>query len=468
MYGRTASTSQPRQVVAIHRDTFYLQNAQPAINIAHGLNVGDDLKNAVRSRFSEVFFEPSKARGQFSQPVILTMANHYDEIRVVMRNGATELELTEANRSALAQVYAHAARERPRHMARIESLLAAAGIDAGAEDLLDAVSNGAALTLNFHPDRLLADGRRVAQALYDEGVYRSQFETRISNGGLSAYPGGDRDVWEQALFGGAYQAPGVRAAERPKYGGLNLMNHLNGASPRFGSCHLRLRPEATGRATLVFGDSAAQPKDLGLVDTFSPVLAPLLEAIASGTGALGRAGVDVRSFVDGLLSGDHARRRGVFASEMTHTLNDYIEAHIHGELRLAADVEAIVIDPVFGGSPAGELLLRAGERYGFPVEQHSGLAIALSQIPQQAPDLPATELMRWQTLCADGRARRLAEHVVEEQDAQPRLDAANIGQAAVSVVRDPARWRDWGAPHQVLVHLKDLWLMLVAHGQPLS
>ena len=41
------------------------------------------------------------------------------------------------------------------------------------------------VTLNFHPDRLL-DGRTVLRRLADEGVYRSQFETGTSNGGLTA------------------------------------------------------------------------------------------------------------------------------------------------------------------------------------------------------------------------------------------------------------------------------------------
>jgi hypothetical protein len=138
------------------------------------------------------------------------------------------MELSEANRVALAQVAALAESERPRHVARIRSILAAARVHADATALLDAVRSGGSVTMNFHPDRLLADGRSVAQALHDEGVYRSQFETRISNGGLTAYPGGDRDVWEHALFAGAYQRPEVLACERPKYGGLNLMNHLNG------------------------------------------------------------------------------------------------------------------------------------------------------------------------------------------------------------------------------------------------
>lgn len=86
--------------------------------------------------------------------------------------------------------------------------------------LLEAASGEGVLTLNFHPDRLLADGRSVAEALYADGVYRSQFETSISSGGLTAYRGGDRDVWERALFAGA--------------------------CPGFGSCHVRLR--SCGRA----------------------------------------------------------------------------------------------------------------------------------------------------------------------------------------------------------------------------
>jgi Protein of unknown function (DUF3626) len=86
-------------------------------------------------------------------------------------------------------------------------------VDAGPAMLLARTPRPGPLTINFHPDRLLADGRSVARALRDEGVYPSQFETRISNGGLTAYPGGDRDRWEETLFAGAYQAVGVAPAE---------------------------------------------------------------------------------------------------------------------------------------------------------------------------------------------------------------------------------------------------------------
>jgi hypothetical protein len=105
------------------------------------------------------------------------------------------------------------------------------------------LSSGTALdrslrvTLNFHPDRLLA-GATVLEWLARDGVYQSQFETGTSNGGLTARPGGARWRWEQRMFGHAYDDAPV--AERPKYGALNHRRRRIGAAPRFGSAHLRL------------------------------------------------------------------------------------------------------------------------------------------------------------------------------------------------------------------------------------
>ncbi len=110
-------------------------------------------------------------------------------------------------------------------------------------------------------------------------------------------------MWERALFAGAYQRRVCGPSERPKYGGLNLMRYHNGACSGWGSCHLRLRRAAGGRATFVFGDSSAKPTDIAVADAFTPVMAPLLERIAAGGNALGRTGVDVRSFVDAVVTG---------------------------------------------------------------------------------------------------------------------------------------------------------------------
>jgi hypothetical protein len=323
--------------------------------------------------------------------------------------------LTAANRAALDHVRAAALRELPRHRAR---LAGAADVEAVAAAL-----RRAPLTINFHPDRLLADGRPVAQALHDEGVYRSQFETRISNGGLTAYPGGDRDRWEAAMFGGAYQVTGVREAERPKYGGLNVLHQLNGACPGFGSCHLRLRAPVLDRATLIYGDSVFEPTDIAVADVLEPVLAPLVES---------------EWFT---VSPQPA---------MTRRLEDYVEAQVHGPLELRADVEAVVIDPAFGGTPAGDLLVAAAERHGFAAEWRPARVLSLAAIPADTPE--GGEPRLWKDFCAGGRARALAERVTGGAP----LDAANIGAAAAAAAaaRDP----------ETLQHVKYLWRMVVVYG----
>jgi hypothetical protein len=80
----------------------------------------------------------------------------------------------------------------------------------------------APITLHFHPDRRLPDRRSVAEALRDEGVYRNQFETGISNGLL----GGDRLRWEHELFAGAYDDAPAEDAEAvvldPVYAGTEF------------------------------------------------------------------------------------------------------------------------------------------------------------------------------------------------------------------------------------------------------
>lgn len=90
------------------------------------------------------------------------------------------------------------------------------------------VASRGQIELNFHPDRKVASGETVAEALLREGVYRSQFETGTSNGGRAAFSGGERDLWEKRLFGNAYQHPGVTNMERPKYGAMNFMNYSDG------------------------------------------------------------------------------------------------------------------------------------------------------------------------------------------------------------------------------------------------
>lgn len=169
------------------------------------------------------------------------------------------------------------------------------------------------VTLNFHPDRLV-NGQPILVAMAADGVYRSQFETGTSNGGLTARPGGDRWYWESRIFGRAYDH--AAPAERPKYGALDPLALAEGAAPRFGSAHLRLSAGVLQRTTFCYPDSVHLPEHFGLADRMD-----LVERLAA----------DVRS------------GRG-------DPLDHYIEAHVHGPLVLSRDVEAIVLDPSFRGT----------------------------------------------------------------------------------------------------------------------
>jgi len=190
------------------------------------------------------------------------------------------------------------------------------------------------VTLNFHPDRLHR-GEPILHRLAADGVYRSQFETGTSNGGLSAHPGGDRWRWESRIFAGAYDH--AQPQERPKYGALNDRDDPTGASPRFGSAHLRLRPEVLQRTTFCYPDSVYAPADFGVAGRMA--LLPLARA--------GR--LDLRRDV----------------------LDAYIEAHVHGPLCLVCDVEALVLDPSFRGTEVEAL----ASRLPCAIEWHAGFRV---------------------------------------------------------------------------------------------
>ena len=195
------------------------------------------------------------------------------------------------------------------------------------------------VTVHFHPDRLVR-AVPLLRHLAGDGVYRSQFETGTSNGGLTAHPGGDRWRWEHRIFGGAYD--GGPPSGRPKYGALNHRHRPAGGSVRFGSSHFRLKRDVLQRTTFCFPDSFSEPADFGTAGHMS------LVALADAASA------DV--------------------------LDDYVEAHVHGPLRLGSDVEALVLDPAFRGT--GVEAAAAG--LPFPVEWHHGFRLPVAILAEHA------------------------------------------------------------------------------------
>lgn len=234
----------------------------------------------------------------------------------------------------------------------------------------------------------------ILAALARERVYSSQFVTGTSNGGLTAHPGGDRWNWESRIFGGAYDEAEPRL--RPVYGALNFRGRAYGAAHRFGSAHFRLTAEAAARATFCFPDSAAEPKDFGTAHRMG-----LIE----------------------LASADVSRQN----------LDDYIEAHVHGPVRIDGDVEALVLDPCYRGTDVEV----AAELLPCPVEWHRGFLLRVEKMAAH-PDFRGPEIVELGTrIAADGW-----------------LDPRIIGKAVATCDHDPQQ-------------LKYVWHYVAKFGAPL-
>ncbi len=247
------------------------------------------------------------------------------------------------------------------------------------------------VTLNFHPDRV-SQGRPILRALADNGVYVSQFVTGTSNGGLTARPGGDRWRWESRLFGGAYdQAP---AAERPVYGALDHRCRPVGAAPRFGSSHFRLTATTLERTTFCYPDSCLDPSDFGTAAHMALVELAL------------------------------ADRRDA--------LDDCVEAHVHGPVRLDRDVEALVLDPCYRGTAVEE----AARRLPCPVEWHPGFELTVEEL-RRHPGYRGPEIVE------------LGTEIAVAGVLDPRL----VGKAAATGRHDPQA-------------IKKVWHCLARFGAP--
>ncbi|OLT46677.1 hypothetical protein BJF85_15675 [Saccharomonospora sp. CUA-673] len=226
------------------------------------------------------------------------------------------------------------------------------------------------MTLQFHPDWPHGE-RKVIQSLAADGVYRSQFTTGVSNGGLTAFPGGDRWRWESRLFEGRYDHR--PAEERPVYGAWNRGADPYGGAIRFGSSYLRLDPSVVGRATFCFPDSAWEPTAIGDV-TLLPALCSMAD----------------EAELDDLDNG--------------------VEAHVHGAVTLDRDVDAIVLDPCFAHTDVEDAATRTGCR----VEFHAGFVATPDDFDETYRGAHIVELARelGHVLTPDvvGDAARRGEH----------------------------------------------------------
>lgn len=355
--------------------------------------------------------------------------------------------LTASQRQAIDYFTAYALKHKADAKATIDHVLNMSNISREVfEQAVNHIKTHAQIGLHFHPDRPASTMKNVAQSLLEHGEYKSQFETFISNGKVSPHSGGDRDSWEENMFGGAYQSDGTLMSERPKYGALNLMLDPDGPSPRFGSCYFLLSPNVSTRATFTYLDSHQNPFEKGTYQEFDMILSALLEEMFLRDFALGEKDLTPMRFMQHVLHHlEHSRKESL----ATRNLNHYIESQIHGPISLKEDVEVLVADPSFKDTTVGQTLEQMCSKYSIDLKWHMGFVLHVKDVPSdfRGPSMPSL-------------AKRIAY--------KDKIDAHTIGSAVISLKRDRNSWDDRGTYEEVLQELKLLWHVLVKYGRPME
>jgi hypothetical protein len=366
--------------------------------------------------------------------------------------------LSPAQAAALRHVEAIARDNEDTGLLSIAAICKRAGLTIDSyNEAMELVRQHARIVAHFHPDRFGGKPANVVDCLLAEGVYRNQFETGLSSGSPTAFPGGERDEWERALFGAAYHNEGVPVSERPKYGSLELVRFPDGPAPRFGSCYFVLRGAGPRTSITFMGSEDPQAsKRVGTPAKPHAVMAALLTEIENGAIAtpdwppfraptLGVPDLTVTRFYD-LLKLLRERRANPSPGEPGRVLDSGVEAQIHGSVRLDRDIEVLVADPAFAGTRIGQSLVELGDKYGFDLQWHCGFRLNVRDVPDdfRGPAMP-----------------KIAERIAGRDGS---LDAAVVGKAAASLHHEPQQWSEWGGYFDVLRLFRQLWHVLVHFG----
>lgn len=149
---------------------------------------------------------------------------------------------------------------------------------------------------------------------------KNLFEVMYGMGGNCT---SSRIIWENSLFNGFYDKS--TAEEKVKYGCVNMDKNPLGvlSAKSYGDSFLVLKKEVKYRITLVYGDSAG-------ISSKRHIATP-------------KYMVNILNYIpDDLLSNMLMIANGKDA-DIKYTSYSYVEAQIHGELRLDRDVEKLII-----------------------------------------------------------------------------------------------------------------------------
>jgi hypothetical protein len=290
------------------------------------------------------------------------------------------------------------------------------------------------VTLNFHPDRFSSNGKTVIENLLEQGRYHGQFLTGTTNGGKTAFVGGDRFLWEQRIFCGAYPDTSL---DRPKYGALNIFRYIDGASVRFGSCYLTLKKETIGRCTFAYGDSSTNPTTLCTGDTFVCVLADLFKDVKNNGKLLNQIVSTEQEALAILLNKSNK------VKVIGRNLDYCIETHVHGDVSLKDDVESFYMDESFKETEYAKTADELCHKYGIKLEWIPRRQMEIEEIGDlfRGPMIPP-----------------LAKKIdILFGHNQGIMNAALLGKASRESELNPEKWKDIGSKFEVFQYIKQLW-----------
>ena len=279
--------------------------------------------------------------------------------------------LNDTQRQVLADVKAKAKTRSDAARADLLALAERNGFSsADVDKALAYIANEAPVTINFHPDKALhqqtrAYGRDATDMKYEvavdrltsklidafmvDGHYKNQFETGITSGSSSAYPGGSRDRWEKTIFEEGYHGHSLIPAERPKYGAMNAAKNPNGPASQYGTCFFELKPRIKERTTFTpKNSSGCQAANVGTAENFMHVLK------------------DARNFktIMNVALGRQERETGRAWS--------YLEAQVHGPVEFDKDIAAVVILKKYAGTEYETKIRKFAEKNGIEVKWTDG------------------------------------------------------------------------------------------------
>ncbi len=283
--------------------------------------------------------------------------------------------LNETQRAVMKDVEAKAAQRSKAARPALETRVKSLGYTVAQLDkALEYIKTSAPTTINFSPDKALRqqtsaygaaatmkyevkvdrEKSRLIDAFAVDGHYKNQFETGITSGSSSAYPGGSRDGWEKNIFEGGYHKHDLIPAERPKYGALNAGQYANSTASHYGSCYFELKAEARSRITFTAGNSSGkQAKDVGTAQHFQHVLLAVDEP-------------QFRQIMD-VANGK--------AAGGPSTSWQYIEAQVHGPVEFHTDLDTVVINTSFKGTEYEKKLREFADANDLAIKWHDGKTV---------------------------------------------------------------------------------------------